>query len=314
MRVGIFCEPSQRTAAEQLLRALRELRITATAYQLGRTWQQLNGEEVRYNFSGLTHLVVVLAGDAAESRWLGFVGGYGMGRNCPVYFYCTNGSTPPEYLRSFSRLQNIEELKSELSLARQVWGKTEIIERAREDLQARGLGIAEEVFAACVAEGDANAAEDFLRIGFSPDSRDERGVPILSLAIRGRHRDLVEMLVRRGANVNAVSHDRGNSPLMEAAVRGDSETVIQLLESAADLDLQSKNGQTALMLAVGEGFTGVAKTLLERGADITPVDQLGMTAGKYAQLFKHTEISELILRRDSGTGDLAAPDGSTDGH
>jgi len=53
------------------------------------------------------------------------------------------------------------------------------------------------------------------------------------------------------------------------------------------------------MLAVGEGFTDVAKTLLDRGADTEPVDQLGMTAGKYAQLFKHTEISELIRRRES---------------
>ncbi|HUX13188.1 MAG TPA: ankyrin repeat domain-containing protein [Spirochaetia bacterium] len=245
MKVGIFCEPSQRTATQQLLRELRDLRIAATAYQLGRTWQEVNGE---------------------------------------------------------------------MTLARQVWGKTQMIEQAREELQTRGLGIAEVVFAACVAEGDASATEDFMRMGFSPDSRDNRGVPVLSLAIRGRHRDLVENLLRRGADVNAVSQDRGNTPLMEAAVCGDSETVTHLLDSTADPNLQSKNGQTALMLAVGEGFTDVAKTLLERGAATEPVDQLGMTAGKYARLFGRTEIADLIGWRESTDGDASASESSQSGH
>ncbi len=282
-----------------MLRALRDMRVRATAYQLGRSWQRLNSEEVRYNFAGLSHMIILLGSETTGSRWLGFVGGYGMGRNCPVYLFSPNGASTPEYLRTFTEIHSFDELKHEMELAREVWRKTELIEKAREELQARGLGIAEEVFAACVTEGDRSACENFLRIGFSPDSRDERGVPILSLAIRGRHRELVNLLLDRGANVNAVSHDRGNSPLMEAAVRGDLETVELLLGAGADLNLQSKNGQTALMLAVGEGFTGVARVLLDKGADTEPVDQLGMTAGKYAQLFKHTEISELIRRRNS---------------
>ncbi len=282
-----------------MLRELRGLKVDATAYQLGRNWQRLNSEEVRYNFAALSHLVVVIGAESTAARWLGFVGGYGMGRSCPVFLYCPDGAVAPEFLRTFTRLNDLVDLRREMTLAREVWRKTEIIERSREELQARGLGIAEEVFAECVSEGDMKACVDFLHVGFSPDSRDDRGVPILSLAIRGRHRELVDLLLDKGASVNAVSHDRGNSPLMEAALRGDSETVDKLLEAGADLDFQSKNGQTALMLAVGEGFTDVAKTLLDRGADTEPVDQLGMTAGKYAQLFKHTEISELIRRRES---------------
>jgi hypothetical protein len=162
-----------------------------------------------------------------------------------------------------------------------------------------GLGIAEDVFAGCVEEGAVDPTKNFLRIGFSPDSRDVRGVPILSLAIRNRHRELIDLLLEKGANVNAVSHDRGNSPLMEAAVRGDLGSVERLLDAGADTDLQSKNGQTSLMLAVGEGFTSVARLLLEHNADTSPVDQLGMTAGKYAELFKHTEMAELIRRSEA---------------
>ena len=299
MKVGIFCESSQRSLAQQVLRVLRSLRIPASAYQLGQNWQRLDGEEVRYNFAGLSHLIILLTSDPGKSPWLSFVGGYAIGRNCPVFLFSPDGVTLPEFLRNFGHITGVEELKKEMLLAHDVWRKTEIIERSREELSARGLGIAEEVLAACTSDGDLSAVENFLRIGFSPNSRDERGVPILSLAIRGRHHELVNLLLDKGADVNAVSLDRGNSPLMEAAVRGDGETVDQLLRVGANLNLQSKNGQTALMLAVGEGFTSVAHKLLDWGADTAPVDQLGMTAGKYAELFKHTEISELIRRRNA---------------
>jgi len=300
VKVGIFVDSGQRKLAEQMLRLLKEDRIHASAYQMGRSWERLNGEEIKYNFSSLTHIVVIFSASASSSRWLGFVSGYGVGRECPVFLYSADESALPGHLLSFTRVNELEELRDELLLARQVWRKSARLEHARAELQAMGLGISEEVLAACVEEGNIPAVANFLRIGFSPDSRDERGVPVLSLAIRNRHRELIDLFLKHQANVNAVSLDRGNSPLMEAAVRGDKESVQQLISADADPDLQSKNGQTALMLAVGEGFTEVARLLLERGAHTSPVDQLGMTAGKYAQLFKHTEMAELIRRSEEG--------------
>ena len=48
------------------------------------------------------------------------------------------------------------------------------------------------------------------------------------------------------------------------------------------------------MLAIGEGRTKVVKYLLDRGATTDAVDYLGMTAGKYASLFRSKEILSLL--------------------
>jgi len=73
--------------------------------------------------------------------------------------------------------------------------------------------------------------------------------------------------------------------------------VEELLDRGADLNLRSKNGQTALMLAIGEGKSEIAQLLIHRGADLSPVDALGMTAKKYAELFKQGETLALIEDR-----------------
>jgi ankyrin repeat protein len=131
---------------------------------------------------------------------------------------------------------------------------------------------------------------NFLRIGYSPDTANAQGVPIVCVATRNGHKKIVELLLERGADVNVLSQDRGNSPLMEAAVRGDDLSVRRFLEAGANPNLVSKSGQTALMLAIGEGHKEIVRVLIEYRADLAIKDSLGMTARKYAEIFRHEEI------------------------
>jgi hypothetical protein len=81
---------------------------------------------------------------------------------------------------------------------------------------------------------------------------------------------------------------------MDAAVAGELPLVDALLDAGAEVNLQSKNGQTALMLAVGEGQAESVRELLDRGAEIRIKDNLGMTAMKYAELFKYPAIIKML--------------------
>jgi hypothetical protein len=60
------------------------------------------------------------------------------------------------------------------------------------------------------------------------------------------------------------------------------------------MNIQSKNGQTALMMAVGEGYSEIAKEFFREGIDLSIIDHLGMTAEKYARLFKYDDIIKLF--------------------
>lgn len=78
--------------------------------------------------------------------------------------------------------------------------------------------------------------------------------------------ELVSLLAKRGANVNALTTD-GLSPLAIAVLAGDHPDVVQaLLDAGADVNAADEEGDTILDLAISKGHTQVAKLLEGKGA------------------------------------------------
>ena len=65
-----------------------------------------------------------------------------------------------------------------------------------------------------------------------------------------------------------VRDDGGNTPLMRAALDGQTKQVEALLRGGADVNAQNREGRTALMFAIINLRTATVKTLLEFGADV----------------------------------------------
>jgi ankyrin repeat protein len=79
-------------------------------------------------------------------------------------------------------------------------------------------------------------------------ARDSTGRTALIEAVFGGHKDAVELLLKRGAEVNGQDAD-GWTALMEAASKGRTQIVKQLLAHGADVDVSSYNGCTTLRVA-----------------------------------------------------------------
>ena len=161
---------------------------------------------------------------------------------------------------------------------------------AREQLLNSGFPCFESNFATAVQEGKYEIVRLFLEAGFNASQRDTRGTPVLSLAIRNSHYEIASLLLEYGAEINLCAEDRSYSALMEAAQIGDLKTVQLLLSKNADTNIQGKNGQTALILAVGRQDVKMVKLLIEHHADWNIADHLGMSALGYAKLFNNKEI------------------------
>jgi hypothetical protein len=80
--------------------------------------------------------------------------------------------------------------------------------------------------------------------GKSPDN----GGTALMLAAMGGKREMAEMLISNGAEVNAISRD-GNTALMFTALFGHRDVMQLLLEHGADTKIKNKQGGTALMIS-----------------------------------------------------------------
>ena len=115
---------------------------------------------------------------------------------------------------------------------------------------------------------DLAAADLLIAAGASVSAVNELGATPLWLAALNGSAPMVERLLDAGASPNAALK-MGEQPLMTAARGGVVEVVELLLEHGADVNARElERGQTALMWAVAQRQTAVARTLIAQGADL----------------------------------------------
>jgi Ankyrin repeats (3 copies) len=118
-------------------------------------------------------------------------------------------------------------------------------------------------FAKAAAVGDVASVAQALRGGVDVNARDYQGDLVLASAPDAR---TAEALIAAGANVNAGGHD-GLTPLMLAASNGRAEVVRVLIRHGAEVNaFNDAERGTALSLAVRNGHDDVARILREAGA------------------------------------------------
>lgn len=86
----------------------------------------------------------------------------------------------------------------------------------------------------------------------------------LASAIANKHLEIAELLLSKGSNVNA-KQSGGFTPLHEAAQSGQKEMTELLIRSGADVNAKNDKGQTPLGLALEKDYREVAELLRKRG-------------------------------------------------
>ena len=236
----------------------------------------------------------VLLVDSVKELALEFVVGYICGQGISLYTTCKD--LPKEVLDFedilvFESQENLE--KHIKSKAKQIINDNLAVE-SYNFLFENGLPFDADNFAKQIEKGKQELCECYINAGMDVNARDSYGTPMLNIAARSDNLDFVKWLIDMGADIKAVSSDRGYTAVMDAVWRGNKEITKFLIEQGSDLNTISKEGQTMLVLAVGADKKEIVKMLVENGADPDIPDGMGMSAYGYAQLFKKQEIISIL--------------------
>ena len=181
-----------------------------------------------------------------------------------------------------------------------------------------------------VMNGNIDEVQWQLDAGVDVNEESSKGLTPLHYAASAGHNDIVELLIERGANVNATDSGKGGTPLdyahwgdqeevietlnahnaqrehekggkgigqssliHDAALDGDIDEVQRQLDAGVDPNLKSSKGATPLFYAVYGGHLEIVELLITRGADVNAV-YLNISVLDQAHSYDDQEIVELL--------------------
>jgi quinoprotein dehydrogenase-associated probable ABC transporter substrate-binding protein len=166
--------------------------------------------------------------------------------------------------------------------------------------------------------------EVLLENGADIEEPGPQGFRPLALSIAESKYEAAKALMDGGADVSVASGEDGLTPLMVIAAQTSpaegsrflpgstrpSDIAKGLVERGAEVNAQSKNGVTALMIAATHNSAPMIGLLMDAGADPSIKNKQGLTATDVAEKNGNLEAAQAILVLGSGRSAAAPPENS----
>ena len=121
---------------------------------------------------------------------------------------------------------------------------------------------------------------------------------LLWASLRG-HRDIVELLLDRGADIEARTSDWNSTPLIWCSCLHQHTSIVELLlDRGANIHAVNKYGAGALHHACEEGHDAVVKLLLKHGANTNACNVYKHNPLHLACYYGHLKCVQALLRHD----------------
>ena len=156
---------------------------------------------------------------------------------------------------------------------------------------------------AAALQGQLPQCRLLLDAGAQLEANNDIGYTPLMASIEGDHEDVIDLLLKRGANVNPTFQSTmqinglgGSTPLYTATRKENLSIIKKLLKHGADANRPAPNSWSPLKSAAQQGSFEVVKTLLEAGADPNIADDTNYTPLMNAVSGQHESIVKILLK------------------
>jgi outer membrane protein assembly factor BamB len=143
------------------------------------------------------------------------------------------------------------------------------------------------------AVGDIEQLKSLISEGADVSAKSRNGMIPLHWAALNGHKDIVELLIQKGADVNAGPQ----TPLLFACQRGKKDVIELLISKGADINVKNNSGQMPIHFLARDGYTDIVELLIAKGADVNVKDRWIWTPLHYACWRNHKETVELLLAK-----------------
>lgn len=239
--------------------------------------------------------IVIFAPDAVlYTPILMYVLGYAFGKQIPLFL--SESSKQILYNQLVSKTvfySDIDELVKKLKKNFPSYIAYKKKNDAHMKLFEEGIPFTPDCFSSHIAKNNLEHCELFYQAGMDVNDRDSAGTPMLCIAARAGRKAMIQWLLKKGADLNAVSQDRGYSALMDAVWKSNFDIAKILVDLGADVNHIAQDGQSILVLATGANNYRICELLYRHGANPLIKDKMGMSALDYARLFKRTKLVEI---------------------
>ena len=149
-----------------------------------------------------------------------------------------------------------------------------------------------------IYENDNDILKFLVDNGFNLNMQDATGETLLLQAMMAKKTEIVEEVLKLGADVNVGTREGNITPLMLAVLKEDKKLLEQLLMHGAKPDVVASiddvQGVTALHLAASKGNFNIVKLLLKHGATPDMEDSDGFNAFDIAIKQGHDKLAEFL--------------------
>ena len=144
--------------------------------------------------------------------------------------------------------------------------------------------------------GDVPLLRKLLDEGIDVNAINDNGNTALHQPAAYAHAQSLRMMLRNGALIDSRTSSSGSTPLFYVAKVGLARI---LLDRGADINITNNFGITPLIVAAKSNREAIVQLLLKNGAMISAVDDCGRTALEWAQERQYGVIVQLLQKAEA---------------